>query len=234
MRIYLDIETLPSLSTDARELARQSVKCPGSYKKAESIAAWWETEGEAAAETAYRKGALDGAIGELCAIGYASDDTDPVSLVRIADEPESDFLRRSLEAIRALADSAAVIDASGNSWPSEEYFIAHNAPFDLGFLLRRCWVHGIKPPVKLPLPSAHAPRDFGDTMTLWAGNRETISLDRLCRALGVKSPKSDGVDGSQVFDMWQAGKYEDIARYNAADVLAVKQCWQRLNWEVTP
>lgn len=231
MRIYLDIETLPSMAADARELARAGVKPPGNYKKAESIAEWWKTEGEAATEEAYRRQALDAAAGELCAVGFAPDDGEPVSLVRGLQEPEADFLRRALTEIRALADADSVTGGDGTPWPVQEFFICHNAPFDLGFLLRRCWVHGVKPPVRLPLPSARPGRDYGCTMETWAGSRGTIGLDRLCRALGVPSPKADGMDGSQVFNLWQAGEHDHIATYNAADVRAVRSCWHRLQWE---
>lgn len=231
MRIYLDIETLPSLKPDARDIAGESVTPPGTLKKPESIANWWLEEGPAALEAAYRKQALDAATGELCAVGFAGDDTEPVSLVRALDESEPVFLTRALDAIWALLDTRAVTAPNGRDWPAEPYFIAHNAPFDLGFLLRRCWVNNTRPPFKLPTPSAREGKDYGDTMTAWAGYRGTISLDRLCRALGVPSPKAEGVDGSQVFDLWQAGEHLRIATYNAADVLATRQCWQRLNWE---
>lgn len=231
MNIFLDLETLPSLSPDGRELARQGVKPPGTLKKPESIAAWWETEGPAAVDESYRKQALDAAAGELCAVGFASDDTEPVSLVRCLDEPEAAFLRRALAGVLALVDTGSHTGMDGHRWPDEPYFIAHNAPFDLGFLMRRCWVHGIRPPFRLPGPSAREGKDYGDTMTAWAGYRGTIGLDRLCRALGVPSPKAGGVDGSQVFDLWTAGDHEAVATYNRADVEAVRACWWRLTWQ---
>lgn len=233
MRIYLDIETLPSLAPEARELARAGVKPPANYKKPETIEAWWRDEGEAAAETAWRKGALDGAAGELCAVGFATDDTEPVSLVRGRHEPESDFLRRALAGIADLLDSYCTTGPDGTRWPVEPYFIAHNAPFDFGFLMRRCWALGIRPPFKLPAPSARDGKDYGDTMTLWAGHRNTIGLDRLCRALAIPSPKADGIDGGQILDLWLCEKTETIARYNCADVAAVRACWHRLNWETS-
>lgn len=234
MRIYLDLETLPSLAPDALDLARAGVKPPGNYKKAETIAEWWKTEGESAAVEAHRKQALDAASGELCAVGFASDDTAPVSLVRLRHEPEPDFLRRALAGIHELVDTFSATGPDGQRWPVEPYFVCHNAPFDLGFLMRRCWALGIRPPFKLPPPSAREGKDYGDTMTLWAGPRERISLDRLCRALGVPSPKAEGIDGSQVFDLWQAENVDAIARYNAADVSATRACWQRLTWECKP
>lgn len=233
MRIYLDVETLPSLAADARELARASVKPPANYRKPETIEAWWRDEGEAAAEAAYRKGALDGATGELCAVGFASDDTEPVSLVRLRQETEADFLNRALAGISELLDTGCTIGGDGQRWPVEPYFICHNAPFDLGFLMRRCWVNGMRPPFKLPPPTAREGKDYGDTMTLWAGNRNTIGLDRLCRALAIPSPKADGMDGGQILDLWLTGKNETIARYNQSDVAATRACWQRLNWEAS-
>lgn len=231
MNIFLDVETLPSLSPDARALAAQGVKPPGSYKKPESIAAWWKDEGVAAIEEAFRRQALDAASGELCAVGFASDDNEPVSLVRALDEFEPAFILRALDAIQALVDTGSQTGPDGQRWPDEPFFICHNSPFDLGFLLRRCWVHGIRPPFRIPGPSARDGKDYGDTMTLWAGYRNTIGLDRLCRALGVKSPKDGGMDGSQVFDRWQVGDLDNIARYNAADVAAVRACWWRLTWQ---
>jgi hypothetical protein len=234
MRIYLDLETLPSLAPDARELARAGVKPPANYKKPETIEAWWRDEGEAAAETAYRKGALDGATGELCAVGFASDDIEPVSLVRLRHETEGDFLRRALAGINDLADTFATIGPDGHNWRADPFFICHNAPFDLGFLMRRCWANGIRPPFKLPAPTAREGKDYGDTMTLWAGHRNTIGLDRLCRALAIPSPKADGIDGGQILDLWLTEKIETIGRYNAADVAATRACWQRLNWETQP
>lgn len=231
MNIVLDLETLPSLSPDARELARQGVKPPGTLKKPESIAAWWEAEGPAAVEEAYRKQALDAASGELCAVGFCNDDTEPVSLVRASNESEGHFLRFALGEILALVNTGNRTGPDGHVWPDEPFFIAHNAPFDLGFLMRRCWVHGIRPPFRLPGPNARDGKDYGDTMTLWAGYRGTIGLDRLCRALGIPSPKAGGVDGSQVFDLWTAGEHEAIRAYNRADVEAVRACWWRLNWQ---
>lgn len=36
------------------------------------------------------------------------------------------------------------------------------------------------------------------------------------------------MDGSRVFDAWQAGQHDDIAAYNLADAQAVAAVWHRL------
>jgi len=66
----------------------------------------------------------------------------------------------------------------------------------------------------LPAPTARVGKDYGDTMTLWAGYRNTIGLDRLCCALAIPSPKAEGIDGSQILDLWLTDKVDSIRRYN--------------------
>ncbi|QKS31326.1 MAG: hypothetical protein HT579_21790 [Candidatus Accumulibacter similis] len=230
MRIYLDIETLPSMAPGAIEQVRATIRPPANYKKPETIAAWWADEGEAAVDRAWRRQALDAAFGELCAVGFADDDSEPASLVREPNEPEHHFLQRALAGVQALVDQWSAVDAGGNPWPAgDPFFVAHNAPFDLGFLQRRCWVHGIRAPFPLPV-SGRSGRDFGDSMALWTGSpRECISLDLLCRTLGIPSPKAHG-DGGDVLGWWQAGDLERIRQYNADDVRAGRACWHRLTF----
>lgn len=229
-RIYLDIETLPSMAAGAIEAVRAGIRPPANYKKPETIAAWMAAEGEAAAESAWRKQALDGAAGELCAVGFADDDIEPVSLVRRTTEDEGDFIRRAFADIQALIGQWAVTDAGGQSWPAgDPFFIGHNISFDLGFLARRSWVHSIRPPFPLPF-AGRAGRHFGCTMQLWTGSpREFISLDLLCRALGIDSPKAAG-DGGDVLQWWMAYDLRRIQRYNADDVRACREVWQQLTW----
>ena len=232
MRIYFDIETVPSQIMGAREAARAGVKPPGSYKKPETIAAWWQDEGEAAVERAYRAQALDASVGEIASISWAADDGDVQTAIRAHGEDERIVLVRFFAGVQSLIDAASIPLANGQDpWQPDPYFIAHNAPFDLGFIWRRSAVLGIRPPWKMPTPAAREGKDYGCTMRLWAGPRDTISLDRLCTALGIQSPKSDDMDGGKVYDAWRAGELDRIAEYNRQDVLAVRAIWHRLNWE---
>lgn len=225
--LFVDIETLPGQTEAALEQARADTKPPGTLKKPESIAAWWEAEGEAAVEAAWRRQALDPALGELCALGFAVEDAPPQSVVRRLVEPEGAFLRRALAAVEdALREASPALQADGTLWPFEDatYLVGHNTEFDLGFIRARCWANRIRAPRWLPKPGSRAPRDFGDTMALFAGYGGRISLDKLCRCLGVPSPKAD-TTGADVLDLWRSEQHGALARYNVADVEATRACW---------
>jgi len=229
-RIYFDIETLPGQQPGAREQARANLKPPGNMKKPDTIAAWWETEGESAAEESYRRQALDGAEGEICSIAWAMDNEPPAVHVRQREQDEASYLREVFDKMRTAFDIFERIN-SRPEFPEPSYCIGHNVDFDLGFIRRRAWVHNILLPGFFPRPTERLGRDYGDTMTMWAGYGQRISLDRLCKALGIPSPKAEGVDGSQVFDLWQAGEYARIAEYNMRDVVATRACWLRMAYE---
>lgn len=64
-------------------------------------------------------------------------------------------------------------------------------------------------------------------MLAWAGYGNRVSLDTLCKALGVDSPKGD-MDGGKVFDAWLLGEHGRIAAYNLADAKATAECWHIL------
>jgi hypothetical protein len=231
MNIFIDIETVPSQHPDALTAIRSTLRPPGTLKKPESIAAWWANEAEAAAVEAWRKQSLDGGTaGEVASIALCGEDGPGWVCCRAPGESESALLESFGLVVQTMIEQAACTGPDGRAWPvGEPFFIAHNAPFDLGYLWRRCAVHDVRLPFALPGPMARAGKDYADTMLMWAGYGGRVSMDALCRALGVDSPKDGGMDGSQVFDRWLAGDVSAIERYNLADALAVREVWNRLH-----
>lgn len=229
MQIFLDIETAPTEDAETIAAIRAGIRPPANYKKPESIAAWQEAEGEAAAQEAISRTALDAAAGQIIAIGLArEDDAGALVLMRHLDEPEADLLQRFCDTVQSWLDGGAVLDAAGHAvWPDAPYFIAHNAAFDLGFIWRRCIVHGIRPAFRLPGPNSRPGKDYGCTMQAWAGYRERISLQALCRALALPDPKAEG-GGAQAWQWWRDGDLQRVAHYCAGDVEAVRAIWHRL------
>ncbi len=105
---------------------------------------------------------------------------------------------------------------------------AHNGKtFDLPFLVRRLLIHGMKVPEKLQIMGLK-PWDLKwiiDTQELWSlGDlRYFPSLDRICYAFSIQSPKSE-MDGSQVASVFYSDapdRFEKIARYCECDIVAL-------------
>jgi hypothetical protein len=231
MQITIDIETIPSQQAGARDHCRASIKPPGTLKKPESIAAWWKDEADSAVEDAYRKQSLDGGLhGEIISIAIAASDDDAGWVYcRKQGEAESLVLEMFACAVRDRLQIVANRGGEGFTFAAEPYFIAHNASFDLGYIWRRTIVNGVRLGFKFPTPAARSGKDYGDTMLMWAGFGNRVSLDALCRALSVPSPKDGGIDGAGVYDAWLAGEHERIAAYNLRDTLATRDVWHRLN-----
>jgi hypothetical protein len=216
--IFLDIETIPAQSTEARERIAAGVKPPASMKKADTIAKWEAEDKPAAVEAAIAKTSFDAAHGHICTIAFGFEDCGITSYHARRTDLEADLLRMFFKDI----DTHHHVT-----------FVGHYiSGFDLPFILRRAVVLGVPIPRCIP----RDPKPWGgqvfDTMTAWAGTRDTISMNDLCAALGIEG-KGDGLDGSQIAQAWLDGRHEEIAAYCEADVERTRQIWrkfQAVNW----
>ena len=198
--LYLDIETIPTTDPDAIAAISASITPPASMKKAETIAAWEADEKPNKIAEAVSKTSFDGAYGCVCCIGWAWNDDEPLSVV---DRDEEHLLGILADLDRPSLERPIIVG----------HYVAG---FDIRFLWQRAFVLGVTLPVWFPRDPKPWSDEVHDTMTMWAGNRDTISLDNLCKALGV--PGKDDIDGSMVAGMWERGEHEKIAEYCMADV----------------
>lgn len=113
----------------------------------------------------------------------------------------------------------------------------HNVKgFDFPFLSKRYVINQIEMPAilitwgKKPWELEH----FVDTMELWKFGSFTgaTSLDALCGALDVPTPKGD-MDGSKVREHYFKGHWKKITDYCEKDVVATARCLQKMFY-VTP
>jgi hypothetical protein len=107
--------------------------------------------------------------------------------------------------------------------------VGHNIiGFDLPFIFQRCLVNNIavRPPINL---SEYNVRGVFDTMRgWWLGGRNRVGLDDVAWALGLESSKTESVEGSKVFDLYQAGRLAEIREYNLNDVRVTRKVYERL------
>ena len=214
--LYLDIETIPTDEPKLIDHIAASVKPPASMKKAETIEAWERDQKEQAIADAVAKAGLDGAYGRVCAIGMHAS----------GGVPECFMLNRCDGEAQLLARTLAMVKASlPNGVPP--VIVGHNITgFDLRFLAQRCMVHGVCLPSWWPRDPKPWDSAVHDTMHLWAGHRDYVSLDKLCVALGIEG--KSGTNGADVAGMWERGEYEAIREYCMEDVLRTKACHERM------
>jgi len=107
--------------------------------------------------------------------------------------------------------------------------VGHNIlGFDLPFIFQRCLVHCIsaRPLVDL---GEYRVRGVFDTMhAWWLGARRNVSLDDIAWALGIESSKTATAEGSKVFELYQAGKLQEIREYNLNDVRVTRKVYERM------
>lgn len=206
--VYLDIETIPNQSPEYAAQVLENIEPPARYSKAESIAEWKSEQGPAAAAEKVAKTSFDPALGHICCIGVAVGEEKP-----------------TVYSITDTRCEAGMINALFTHLPTTgiNQFVGHYiSGFDLRFILNRAIVLGVKLPTSVVFP--RNPKPWGDvvfdTMTAWAGPRDHISQDNLCRALGLEC-KGD-FDGSMVADAWAAGEHQKIADYCKRDVETVR------------
>lgn len=209
--VFLDIETIPTQRADVIAEIRDGIKPPANIKKEESREKWLAENLESATAEATAKTSFDPAFGHICTIGWAIDDEG----IDVAHA-------------RTVEEEAGVLDAFFNATAGFHNitYVGHNvAAFDIRFILCRAVVLGV--PLNYSFP--RDPKPWGnstfDTMTAWAGHRDRISMDKLCKALGLKG--KEGFDGSMVAEAWAKGEHDRIAEYCTDDVRKTREVWRK-------
>lgn len=228
--ITLDCETIGTDDPAVIAEIAKTITPPGNISKAETIAAWTAEKKPALIEEAVKRTSFDGTYGRIICIGMAIDDAPATAKVIMHPFAPADEAALLADAFNDI-QSAAKHNIKSGTMENAVTFIGHNlASFDLRFLWQRAVINGIKPPACLLKAMQAKPWDavIQDTMLMWSPERERrISLDRLCKALGVPTSK-DGMTGADVWQAFKEGRLDDIAIYCKADVEATRACWKRL------
>lgn len=250
MKVFIDTETVPGQNPQLRkEIAAQIPEvplyeeptCPRNIKKPETKHEWEKntlpnlraaalqkykneiTQREAIVEETWRKTALSGDQGEIICIAWAIEDKEPHVVYRNLGSSET----RLLESFFDLLSNQ--LNKRHPSW------VGHNVLFDLRFIFHRAVILGIKPRLSLHLDAKPWSEQVQDTMMMWAGIRDKIALDRLCKALHIQTKDmdlSDGekIDGSLVWDFVKRGEIEKVATYCKYDVIRCREVYKRINF----
>lgn len=200
----LDIETAPLPEVVQREVMPKewplgNLKDPGKIQAAieEKEKAWLESA------------ALEATRGEVLIIGFAYDQGTTAVIHQGSEKHKLETLL-----IHATTHSDCLI-------------VGHNLlGFDIPFLCRRMWKHGITPPKHwLDTTPWKATWAF-DTMLAWScGNRDQrISLDMLAWHLGVGRKNGSGADFAKLY----ATNQEKALEYLRNDLKLTEACYLRM------
>ncbi|HRY82253.1 MAG TPA: ribonuclease H-like domain-containing protein [Candidatus Moranbacteria bacterium] len=217
-KLFLDIETLP-----AHEENHEILKFLFDKKKAKKNKKDGCEDGTDFEQ--YLLGtSFDGAYGRILCIAYAIDDK-PVEVLN-GDGDEAQMLEKFWEIVDSISKPA-----QNPQWPDYGVqFIGHNVmDFDLRFIYQRSIVNKVKPAYELSF-ARYRSYPIYDTMkewVKWANNN--VGLETLALALGIPTPK-DGIDGSQVYDFWKAGKAKEICEYCKRDVECTREVYKRMTF----
>ncbi|MBI5026750.1 MAG: ribonuclease H-like domain-containing protein [Nitrospirae bacterium] len=215
-KIVLDIETIGKDFESFDELSR------------EYLLKFAETEEEI--KEAKDRLSFSPLTGEIVAIGLLNPETDKGAVyfqspgieiepfeengIKFSSGTEPDILRKFWEVVKGY-DQVITFNGRG---------------FDCPFIILRSAILGIRPSKDL-MPSRYNDThiDLLDHLSFFGAVRKKFNLHMWCRAFGIKSPKTGGITGYEIKDLFKEGRYLDIARYCTGDLHATKELFRY--WE---
>ena len=210
--LYIDLETLPDQSPGALDDAKSRIEAPANYVDSKKIEAYIARKGA----KAFTETSLDALYGELVSIAWAIDDGEIQAFTRHSADEEVFLLTEFFDYMEL------------ENWTQGRTWIGHRIiPFDLPFLMKRCWINNIQPPFDIPIHARHGRYVF-DTEQEWAGYRGYCKQSALVKAFGIDSVQD--FDGSMVWDAWQKGEYDKIRDHNKQDVYELREIYRRMVW----
>jgi hypothetical protein len=108
--------------------------------------------------------------------------------------------------------------------------------FDGPFLMLRSAMLGITPSQNLVGYRYSLERhcDLAEVLNFHGAVRTNYNLDYWCRRFGITSPKEEGLDGSRVQEVYEAGGIDEIAAYCVRDVVATAGLYSALKDTLIP
>jgi hypothetical protein len=226
----IDIETIP-LPAFKERAAQRLKRAMQLGKMSEELQQRYYEDQTAEEERAYRSGSLAATSGRVLSIAVHIGSVAGVEIEGVEQSQsehvfgiDSDGQEQS--ELQALTDFLAVMKRFD---PDIDEIVGHNViGFDLPFIFQRCLVNDIafRPFVNL---SEFNVRGVYDTMhRWWLGSKNRVALDDLAWALGMESSKTEEVEGSRVFELYQAGRLAEIREYNLNDVRVTRKVYERM------
>lgn len=204
-QVVLDLETIPG----AEKPGPEDIKVPANYKNPEKIEEYRNDPDRINQE--WIKQSLSFIKGRIHTIAWKVNSEPAQSIWHDGTDEEGLFKRFEEAMVKTFEDHYGSSTMYGTTW------IGHNIKkFDMPYLWLRARKYKCD---KLITMLGESPRDvkMEDTM-LWLNfnsYKDYVSLDAGLKLFGL--PGKGGMDGSQVFSYWQAGRNKEIGEYGKDD-----------------
>lgn len=166
--------------------------------------------------------------GQIVAIGLYDPDKDIKSVYLQA--PDGNLEERyEKDGIHYLVGTEAeILEKFWATIRKYNAFVTFNGrSFDCPYILMRSALHKIKPTKNL-IPYRYSDKehiDLFDQLTFYNATKR-FNLDYFCKRFGIISPKSEGITGLDVPELFNQGEYQKIAEYCMRDVIATGELFQ--------
>jgi 3'-5' exonuclease len=189
---------------------------------------------EEGAEEARRAGGLSPFRGKIIAIGVIRiDDGRSCALYEIPGQTDVRVEKAGTRTYISGTEKQ-ILEKFWDWFDSDSRFISFNGrQFDGPFLMIRSAVNGVIPKRDLVgyRYQMHPNCDLREALNFFgtANNRQfKFNLDLACKAFGIATSKSEGVDGRSVESWYRAGRHREIADYCLEDVRATWELYEKL------
>jgi uncharacterized protein (DUF3820 family) len=180
-------------------------------------------------EEQFRRLALHAEYGRVLSIGMIVEQ-DGVVIQRGVLGRERQSLRFHLDEARTLRGFWKQFHGFDER---RDLVIGHNIfEFDLLFLYKRSIINRVQPSVRLNF-ARYRSRPIFDTMKEWElwSWKVGIKLGELAEVLQLGMTKTEGLDGSCIYDRFCEGCHQEIADYCLRDVEITREIYYRLTFE---
>ena len=189
---------------------------------------------EAEAEEEKRRGALSPFTGRIVAIGVVNAETGrSCAMYEVPGQTEV-ITRKDGNRTMISGTERQILEKFWEYLDRDDRFISFTGrQFDGPFLMIRSAIQGLAPKRELignryrfhPNCDLREVLNFNGTIN---PRQMRFNLDLACKAFGIVSSKTEGMDGRAVETLYRAGRYEDIATYCLEDVRATCELYLKL------
>lgn len=164
---------------------------------------------------------------KVCAIGMLNSETGNSLVLYEGDENEEWKGEDKNVSYKSLPEENIISTFWDYAKKADSVITFNGRNFDIPFLMLRSAILKIKPTRNF-LGNRYGNKSHIDLLEKFTfhGMTKKFNLDFYCRSFGIESPKSKGVTGMEVNELFRAGRIKDIAIYCGEDVAATYELYK--------